>query len=98
MYSSSTRVFLCGIAAAILALLFTGAAVAQTGDAEITGLIKDPSGSAVPGASVVLANQDTGVARSITTDGDGMYRFYPVPPGRYSIKVEVAGFKTSTLN
>src|SRR5438876_5102650 len=78
--------------------LFTLAAVAQTGDAEINGLIKDPSGSAVPGASVSLTNQDTGVARSISTDADGRYRFYPVPPGRYSIKVEVTGFKTAALS
>jgi len=82
MYPSFQPVLLRGIAVAVLAVLFTCAAAAQTGDAEITGVIKDPSGSAVPGASVSLANQDTGVARSIATDADGRYRFYPVPPGR----------------
>jgi Carboxypeptidase regulatory-like domain/TonB dependent receptor len=86
------------VALAVLALGVTTAAVAQTGDAEITGLIKDPSGSAVPSASVAITNQDTGVVRTITTDADGRYRFYPLPPGRYSLRVEISGFKTSTLN
>src|SRR5438552_3216316 len=99
MYSASTCVWQAGRPAplAALALFIALAAVAQTGDAELSGLIKDPSGSAVPGASVSLTNQDTGVARSISTDADGRYRFYPVPPGRYSIKVEVTGFKTAAL-
>src|SRR5438270_12504768 len=98
MFSLPIRVLFRAIAIATLAVLFTCSALAQTGDAEIAGLIKDPSASAVPGASVILTNQDTGVTRSIITDADGRYRFYPVPPGRYSIKVEVTGFKTSALN
>ena len=98
MHASFRPVLFRGLAVAALVLLFTSATVAQTGDAEITGLIKDPSGSAIPSANVTLTNQDTGVARTISTDSEGRYLFYPVPPGRYSLKVEVTGFKTSTLN
>ena len=73
--------------------------VAQTtGDAEIAGLIKDPSGSAIPEATASLINQDTGVIRTLKSDAEGRYRFPAVLPGRYSLKVEAAGFATSTLS
>ena len=81
----------------ILTILVTGIAIAQTVDAELTGVVKDPAGSAVPNATVTLTNRDTGVARTIKGDGEGRYRFYPVPPGRYTMKVEATGFVTATV-
>ena len=81
------------------ALVLAGMAMAQTtGDAEITGLIKDPSGSTIPGATATLTNQDTGVARTFKSDADGRYRFAAVLPGRYSLKVEATGFVPSTIS
>ncbi|HUI54398.1 MAG TPA: TonB-dependent receptor [Bryobacteraceae bacterium] len=77
-------------------MLIVGAAVAQTFDADISGLVKDPAGSSIPNATLTLTNQDTGVARTIKSDTDGRYRFYPVPPGRYALKVEATGFSPST--
>jgi Carboxypeptidase regulatory-like domain/TonB dependent receptor len=74
------------------------AAFAQSSDAEITGLIKDPSGSAIPGTNATLTNQDSGVKRAASADQDGRYRFSAVPPGRYSLRLEAAGFKTATVN
>jgi len=94
----SNRMIWAWILASVLAVLFTGSLAGQTGDAEMTGMIKDPSGSAIPGASVSLANQDTGVTRTISSDSVGHYRFYPVSPGRYSIKIEASGFKTATIS
>jgi hypothetical protein len=82
---------------AILTILVTGVAIAQTVDAELTGLVKDPAGSAMPNATLTLTNQDTGVARTIKSDSEGRYRFYPVSPGRYTMKVEATGFVTATV-
>jgi len=81
----------------ILTILTAGIAIAQTVDAELTGLVKDPAGSAMPNATLTLTNQDTGVTRTIKSDSDGRYRFYPVPPGRYNMKIEATGFVTATV-
>jgi hypothetical protein len=96
--ANSKRVLLPWIAVAVLAVLGASLAVAQSGDAEITGLIKDPTGSAIPGASVSLINQDSGVTRTFNADADGRYRFSAVLPGRYSLKVEATGFKSATVS
>ncbi|HTS31971.1 MAG TPA: carboxypeptidase regulatory-like domain-containing protein [Bryobacteraceae bacterium] len=82
----------------LFAILAASCAFAQTtGDAELTGVIKDPTGSVVPGAAVTLVNQDTGVSRSSKSDTDGQYRFAALLPGRYSLKVEATGFTTATI-
>jgi hypothetical protein len=87
------------VAILALAILIAGLAIAQTtGDAEITGLVKDPSGSAIPGATASLTNQETGVTRTFKSDADGRYRFAAVLPGRYSLKVEGTGFVTATIS
>ena len=87
------------LAALIAAMILTASLNAQTtGDAEISGLIKDPSGSAIPGAIASLINVDTGVTRTVKSDAEGRYRFAAVLPGRYSLKVEATGFVVSTLS
>lgn len=81
----------------ILAALFCAAVIyAQTSEAELTGMVKDPSGAPVAGAKVTVTNQDTGVTRTMNTDADGRYRF-SVLPGRYSLAAEATGFKKETL-
>ena len=69
--------------------------MAQSGDAEVTGVVKDPSSAPIP-ATLTLINEDSGVTRSTSADNEGRYRFVSVPPGRYSLKTEAAGFKTET--
>ena len=69
--------------------------MAQTGDAEVTGVVKDPTGAPVV-ATLNLVNEDSGVTRTTAADTEGRYRFVAVPPGRYSLKTEAAGFKTET--
>ena len=87
------------LAVLAIAVLIAVPAIAQTtGDAEISGIVKDPSGLAIPGAAATLTNQDTGVARALKSDTDGRYRFAAVPPGRYSLKVEATGFVAATIS
>src|ERR1700676_5390306 len=79
-----------------LALLSGSIGFAQTSDAEIAGSIKDPSGTAVPSAKVTLTNQDSGITHNIAADAEGRYRF-AIPPGKYSLRIEAAGFRTETI-
>ncbi|HWZ33547.1 MAG TPA: carboxypeptidase regulatory-like domain-containing protein [Bryobacteraceae bacterium] len=77
--------------------LFSVAMVsAQISEAELTGIVKDPSGAPVAGAKVTAQNQDTGVARTIVTDSEGRFRF-SVLPGRYALAVEATGFKKENV-
>ena len=63
-----------------------------TGD--VTGTVTDPSGAAIPNASVTLTNINTNAARKTATNGDGSYRFAFVQPGSYNVTVSAQGFQT----
>lgn len=76
-----------------LLLCVAGAASAQTSTSRISGTVTDPSGAVVPGASVTLINEATGVTYSQATTGAGVYAFSSVPAGIYTVRVEVSGFK-----
>jgi hypothetical protein len=56
--------------------------------------VKDPSGSAVPKASVELLNVGTNQARKVTTNESGTYQFVNVDTGTYQVKVTATGFDT----
>jgi len=58
--------------------------------------VVDPSGAAVPNATVVLKNPDTGLERRAKTNGSGDYEFLAVPVGdKYSVQAEAKGFEKS---
>ena len=69
---------------------------AQTVYGSMAGTIIDPSGGAIPGASVTITNLGTSEKRSMVSDATGGYRFVNLTPGRYRIEVEMAGFKHFT--
>src|SRR5277367_868289 len=66
----------------------------QTQLATVSGTITDPSGAVVPGVSVTIVSQGTGLKRSALTDTAGEYRFAGLPIGNYSLRVEKAGFQS----
>jgi hypothetical protein len=78
------------ILGAVLALSFP--AFAQT-VGQVTGLVTDPSGSVIGGASITITNSQTNVARKTTTNSAGNYAFPALPPDVYSVKAEMPGFK-----
>src|SRR5262245_65025376 len=80
-----------------LFLLSAARGSAQT-SGEITGLVTDPSGAAVSGATVTVTNKATGATRMATTNSEGLYAFPSLLPGMYELKVEAAGFKTAQLD
>ncbi|HTS50953.1 MAG TPA: TonB-dependent receptor [Bryobacteraceae bacterium] len=60
----------------------------------VLGTVKDPSGSAVPRATVDLTNVGTNATRTTTTNDAGNYQFVNVEIGTYQLKVAAAGFQT----
>jgi hypothetical protein len=60
----------------------------------IQGTIADPTGALLPGASVEIKNVDTNLTIDRTTDTNGHFIALQLPPGRYSVTVTLAGFKT----
>lgn len=67
---------------------------AQTSRGIVSGVVKDPNGAVVPGAEVTLTNTDTTVARSVTTNDEGFYRFDAVDLGNYSVRISAPSFST----
>jgi len=64
-----------------------------TGD--VFGTITDPSGAAVPNATVTLKNDDTGATATTTTNSTGAYRFPLLNPGNYTVSAQTSGFQAT---
>src|SRR5947209_5857959 len=79
-------------------LLFPLAAVAQFDTGSITGLVKDATGSAVPGARITLADAATGVNFTTTSNESGSYEFPNVRAGTYKITAERTGFSQAVAD
>jgi len=79
-------------------VVFSGQSLyAQLADrAEITGIVTDASGAAVPDAKVSIINQDTGAKIVVGTNSAGNYSTPPLQLGSYTIEVEKEGFKHAT--
>ncbi|MCU1261229.1 MAG: TonB-dependent receptor plug [Bryobacterales bacterium] len=80
----------------VIALLGIGPLPAQ--NAELSGLITDPSSLAVPGARVVVQSADTTARRAVSSNQQGEYSVPALLPGPYNITVEANGFKTVHQN
>ena len=81
---------LLGIAA--LVTLVGPALSAQSTTATIQGTVRDNQDAVVPGALVTVRNIATGATRTLTTEGNGNYRFLNMPVGNYDLVVELQGF------
>ena len=80
-----------------LCLLFAGLfAFGQVGNGSFTGVVTDPAGAVVPGATVDARNTATGVDYKVATTSTGNYTITDLPVGVYTITVAVTGFKTYT--
>src|SRR5689334_10234985 len=75
----------------ILLLAFSGVVFSQTSSTSLQGTVTDPAGSAVAGASVVLANEAK-LQRTTVTDAQGGYRLLALPPGTYTLAITATGF------
>ncbi|MGA8072409.1 MAG: carboxypeptidase-like regulatory domain-containing protein, partial [Candidatus Acidiferrales bacterium] len=81
----------------VLALaLFTGRQLLAGVTASISGTVTDASGAVVTGATVTATNVDTAVVTTQASNAQGFYSFQSLPLGKYTIGVQMAGFKTYT--
>ncbi len=62
----------------------------------ITGTIVDSSGGVLPGVTVTVTNEETGVSQEVITDEKGLYQVLYLNTGRYTISAELQGFKKVT--
>jgi len=77
----------------MLCLILRATSLAQSDNAQISGFIKDPTGAAVPGASVVIKNEVSNYERTAKTNDTGYYIITALPPGFYTVTIEAGGFK-----
>jgi hypothetical protein len=78
----------------LLGVLLTGAAIGQSPNGTISGLVLDTAGSAIPAAGILVVNDVTGVRYPGATNKEGIYTVPNLPPGPYRIQVSKLGFKT----
>ena len=82
------------ILAALVIALLPVASGAQTDTGTVTGVVRDSSGAAIPGATVLVVNEETGATVEAISDADGSYRTALVR-GRYRLEASLDGFETA---
>jgi hypothetical protein len=87
-------VFLLALLLVLLALTVPSHLGAQTNTVNLSGTVLDPQNLAVKGAKITVKNLANGAERTATSDSNGRYEIVGLPPGNYSITVEVQGFAT----
>ncbi len=80
------------IAIFCLALSAIHASAQTTGSSSLSGVVTDPSGAVVPGATVEITNPVSEYTRTTKTDSQGNFSFPNVPINPYHVTVNLAGF------
>ncbi len=88
LFALALRVFL------VFVVAFPFATYAQQTLGGITGQVTDATGAAVAGASVTALSEQTGLARSATSNGEGVFTLVNLPIGQYTITVANQGYET----
>ncbi|MBI4445323.1 MAG: TonB-dependent receptor [Acidobacteria bacterium] len=81
--------FLSVIASGAMELSF-----AQLPTATLVGTVKDETAGVLPGVTITITNEETGLNRTALTDDSGSYRAPALPVGRYEVRAELSGFKS----
>ena len=87
------------IGVSVLALflcLCTAASFAQMATTSLGGVVKDPTGAFVPGATITLSNAANGTTLKATSTSSGEYQLLQIPPAKYVITVTAAGFGSTS--
>jgi hypothetical protein len=81
-----------------LLLLVPGVARAQRVEGQISGTVVDPSGAAVPGATLTVKQDATGFSATVVSNETGGYIFPNLLPGNYKLTVDAKGFSTALFD
>ena len=71
-------------------------AAQNTSSADLRGVVTDPSGGVIPGATVTVRDEGNNFGRVATTNSEGYYQFSLLPPGNYTMTVTAPGFAKIT--
>ena len=82
----------------LFALVVVASANSQTFRGAINGTVTDPSGAAVPNATVKAIESATGLEHSTVTTGEGQFAFQDIPLGFYKVTVTASGFPTTNID
>jgi hypothetical protein len=70
---------------------------AQSNAADLQGIVRDPKGAVVAGATVTARNTATNATRDATSNDDGFYKIVNLAPGDYEVTVKAANYKTAQI-
>jgi hypothetical protein len=87
------RVFFPVLLTAILLVLIPAVLFGQAYFGTVSGVLTDPTGAVIQGATVTLLDLDKGYKFNAKSDGTGRYLFISIPPGLYSVTAEMQGFE-----
>src|SRR5256885_16001795 len=82
----------------LLTLVVAVTANSQTFRGAINGTVTDPSGAAVPNATVKAVESATSIEHSTVTSTEGQFAFQDIPLGLYKVSVTATGFPTNTID
>jgi len=93
------RMLLAGGGLIFALILSSSPALAQITTGNVSGVVRDPQGGVIPGATVVLISETRGTKSApATTNETGLYVFPNVTPDTYTIEVTLDAFKTVKRN
>ena len=91
---SFSRVFAAVLCSVATLFLVPANARAQLTTGTLYGVVQDASGGILPGVTVTVTHQGTTLTRETVSDARGEFALPALPPGNYTIKIELSGFKT----
>ena len=83
----------CACVTALALVVVPGPAAAQSVSGSISGTVVDQSHQVIPGATVTLTDEQTGGARTTITTDTGAFVFSAVQPARYTLRIDMQGFR-----
>ena len=93
MRSPKSRLVVTMLGVIALATAMASSAAAQTFTGGLRGAVRDVNG-VIPGVTVQLVNEATNQTREAVSNDQGEYSFAAVPPGDYTVKATLTGFRT----
>ena len=90
------RRLMSAVITAAFTLHLGSAALAQQGTSEIRGIVLDAQDAVLPGVTLTVRNQDTGMFREAVSNPDGTYFITGLVPGPYELRAMISGFKQYT--
>jgi len=78
---------------ALLAIMAFGSAAQGQETGQISGTVTDPTGAAIPNATITIKNVGTNATRTVTTGGEGGYVIRGLEPATYELSINPAGFR-----